>query len=227
MVISFTAFDTIEGHSQKGCVAYTGIDLDSGQLLYVTEWTIKYSQLDQKCGNGGHCYWLATEPKCGGNHRVDDVIAAIEKQVTTLSQLHHKNLIQYECVLCIKRKEGLIVYLVQDFLLGTSLLNISSSLGWCIEGVRMVARGVLDALVFLHNKGVSHSHLMDSTVFMDNTGTLRCTDFSLVPNLLELVGGIGQHSVQGDLPAFGALIESLMSSHTYEMRDFIDKCAKK
>ncbi|XP_039950475.1 eIF-2-alpha kinase GCN2 [Bactrocera tryoni] len=212
------------GHSQKGCVAYTGIDLDSGQLLYVTEWTIKYSQLEQKCGNGGHCYWIATEPKCGGNHRVEDVIASIEKQVTTLSQLHHKNLIQYECVLCIKRKEGLIVYLVQDFLLGTSLLNISSSLGWCIEGVRMVARGVLDALVFLHNKGVSHSHLMDSTVFMDNTGTLRCTDFSLVPNLLELVGGIGQRSVQGDLPAFGALIESLMSTHTYEMRDFIDKC---
>ncbi|XP_036323634.1 eIF-2-alpha kinase GCN2 [Rhagoletis pomonella] len=212
------------GHSQKGCVAYTGIDLDTGQLLYLTEWTIKYTQLEQKCGNGGHCSWLATEPKCNGNHRVDDVISSIEKQVATLSQLHHKNLIQYECVLCIKRKEGLIVYLVQDFLLGTSVLNISSSLGWCLEGVRMVARGVLDALVFLHNKGVSHSHLMDSTIFMDNTGTLRCTDFSLVPNLLELVGGAGQRSMHGDLPALGALIESLMPSHTYEMRDFIDKC---
>lgn len=192
----------------------------------MTEWTIKYSQLEQKCGNGGHCYWLAAEPKCSGNHRVDDVIASIEKQVATLSQLRHKNLIQYECVLCIKRKEGLIVYLVQDFLLGTSLLSISSNLGWCIEGVRMVARGVLDALVFLHNKGVSYSHIMDSTVFMDNTGTLRCTDYSLVPNLLELVDGIGQRSMQGDLPAFGTLIESLMASHTYEMRDFIDKYAK-
>jgi len=72
-----------------------------------------------------------------------------------------------------------------------------------MDGARMVARGVLDALVFLHNKGVSHSHLLDSTVFMDNAGNIRCTDFSLVPSLLELIGGAGQSSSRGDLPALG------------------------
>ncbi|XP_023293055.2 eIF-2-alpha kinase GCN2 [Lucilia cuprina] len=213
------------GHSQKGCIAYNGIDMDTGQLLYITEWNIKYSQIEQHCGNGsGKCFWLSSEPKCSGNHRVDDVIASIEKQVASLSQLNHKNLIQYECVLCIKRKEGLLVYLVQDFVLGTSVFSISSSLGWCMDGVRGVAKGVIDALVFLHNKGVSHSHLLDSTVFMDNTGTIRVTDFSIVPNLLELIGGSGQRSTQGDLPALGALVESLMNTPTFEMRDFVDKC---
>lgn len=154
---------------------------------------------------------------------MDEVIASIEKQVSTLAQLQHKNLIQYECILCIKRKEGLLLYLVQDFLLGTSVFSISSSLGWCMDGARMVARGVLDALVYLHNKGVSHSHLLDSTVFMDNTGNVRCTDFSLVPNLLELLSGAGQSSTRGDLPALGALVESLMPTNSYEMRDFVDK----
>lgn len=213
------------GHSQKGCIAYTGIDMDTGQLLYITEWNVKYSQIEQHCGNGGgKCFWhTTTEPRCSGNHRVDDVIATIEKQVLMLSQLHHKNLIQYECVLCIKKKEGLLIYLVQDFVLGPSIFSISSSLGWCRDGVRGVAKGVLDALVFLHNKGVMHSNLLDTTVFMDNTGNIRVADFSLVPNLLDLIGGSEQCSAQGDLPALGALVESLLSTHSAEMRDFVDK----
>ncbi|XP_043655255.1 eIF-2-alpha kinase GCN2 [Drosophila teissieri] len=211
------------GHSQRGCIAYTGIDMHCGQLLYITEWNIKYSQLEQPCIGGGKCHW-SSESKCMGNHRVDEVMASIEKQVSTLAQLQHKNLVSYECVLCIKRKEGLLVYLVQDFLLGTSVFSISSSLGWCMDGARMVARGVLDALIFLHNKGVSHSHLLDSTVFMDNTGNVRVSDFSLVPNLLELLSGAGQSSSCGDLPALGALVESLMPTNSYEMRDFVDKC---
>ncbi|ALC47839.1 Gcn2 [Drosophila busckii] len=211
------------GHSQRGCIAYTGIDIHSGQLLYITEWNIKYSQLEPPCAGNGKCHW-SSEPKCLGNHRVEELIASIEKQVALLAQLQHKNLIQYECVLCIKRKEGLLLYLVQDFLLGTSVLSISSSLGWCMDGARMVARGVLDALVYLHNMGVSHSHLLDSTVFMDNVGNIRCTDFSLVPSLLELIGGAGQTSSRGDLPALGALVEALMPTNSYEMRDFVDKC---
>ncbi|XP_055902335.1 eIF-2-alpha kinase GCN2 [Eupeodes corollae] len=206
------------GHSPKGCIAYTGLDVDNGQLLFITEWNIKYSQLEQRCT--GSCFW-GVETKCGG-HKIDEMCLAIEKQVAQLSQLNHKNLIPYECVLCMKRKEGVQVYLAQDFVLGTSVFNISSSLGWCIDGARMVTRGVIDALVYLHNKGVSHSHLFDTTVFMDNTGTIRCTDFSLVPNLLDLVGG--QKSSKGDLPALGALVESLMPTLTFEMRDFIDKC---
>ncbi|KAH8310513.1 hypothetical protein KR044_001731 [Drosophila immigrans] len=212
------------GHSQRGCIAYSGVDMHSGQLLYITEWNVKYAQLEQPCSAGnGICHWSG-ESKCVGNHRVDELIATIEKQVATLAQLQHKNLIQYECVLCIKRKEGLLVYLVQDFLLGTSVFSISSTLGWCMDGARMVARGVLDALIFLHNKGVSHSHLLDTTVFMDNAGNIRCTDFSLVPSLLELIGGAGQSSTRGDLPALGTLVESLMPTNSYEMRDFVDKC---
>lgn len=207
------------GHSLKGCVAYSGIDLETGQLVYITEWNIKYAQVETVC------YWNCTRNtetgKCGG-HSVDDIIAMIEKQVVDLARLRHKNLITYECVLCMKKKDGLVVYLVQDFVLGTSVCNISGRIGWCAEGASMVARGVLEALIFLHNKGVSHSLLYDTTVFMDNAGFIRLTDFALVPILQEMIGG--QKFTKGDIPALGALIESLSPTPPSEMRDFIAKC---
>lgn len=193
--------------------------MESGQLLYITEWNIKYSQLESKCI--ANCNRSASDQKCNG-HTVDEIIQSIEKQVTNLESLVHKNLIAYECVLCMKKKEGVVLYLVQDFVLGTSICSISGSLGWCPEGASIVAKGVLDALIFLHNNGVSHRNLYDCTVFMDNSGTIRVTDFGIVPYLLELIGG--QRTNQGDLPALGSMIESLSPTPHFEMRDFIEKC---
>lgn len=210
------------GHSQKGCVAYSGVDLETGQLLYVTEWMIKYDELDRLCqancsggknGSGdGRCQL----------HYVDEVISYIEKQVHLLSQLRHKNLINYECCLCLKKKDGILVYLVQDFVLGTSVHSISATLGWCLESAGMVAKGILNAIVYLHNNSVFHNQLIDTTVFMENTGTIRVSDFSLVPHLQELVGG--PKANKNDLPAMGALIESLLPTHPNDMRDYIDHC---
>ncbi|GAB0096649.1 eukaryotic translation initiation factor 2-alpha kinase 4 [Sergentomyia squamirostris] len=197
------------GHSQKGCVAYSGIDLETGQLLYITEWNIKYSKIEAK----------ANEGKTSG---VDDIISYIERQVANLSQLRHKNLISYESVLCMKKKDGILIYLVQDFVLGTSICTISGTLGWCAEGASMVAKGVLDAIIFLHNNSVFHNHLLDTTVFMDNTGTIRVTDFALVPYLQELIGC--SSPMKNDLPAMGALLEALLPTHTCNMRDYIERC---
>lgn len=111
---------------------------------------------------------------------------------------------------------------MQDFVHGTSLNSISSTLGWCTEGVGKVAKGILDALTYLHNNSVFHKQLIDTTVFMDNTGTIRVTDFSLVPYLQRLIGG--PRTNMNDLPALGAIIESMMPTHSSDMRDFIEQC---
>lgn len=153
---------------------------------------------------------------------MDDIVQSIEKQVALLAQLRHKNLVSYECVLCMKKKEGIIIYLAQDFVLGASISSISGSLGWSISGVSSIAKGILEALTFLHNKGVSHSNLDDCTVFMDNNGTCRATDFTMIPYLSRLIG-IDKSSI-GDFPALGFLIESLLSSQSHDMCDFIEKC---
>lgn len=39
---------TCIAHSDKGCIAYSGIDLESGQLYYITEWFLKYSVIESK-----------------------------------------------------------------------------------------------------------------------------------------------------------------------------------
>lgn len=86
----------------------------------------------------------------------------------------------------------------------------------------MVAKGVLEALIFLHNNGVSHKSLMDTTVFMDNLGTIKVTDFSVIPYLQEFV--CEDHISTPDLLALGILIESLIPTPHIEMKDFINKC---
>lgn len=192
------------GHSQKGCITYSGIDLQSGQLCFITEWNVKYCNLEVQGKN------------------VDSVIDTLEKDISHLSSLRHKHLISYECIACIKKKDCLLIYLVQDFVLGTSIFNISATLGWCPEGASMVAKGVLEALIFLHNNGVSHGNLLDSTVLMDRNGTIKVTDFALVPYLQEIC--CNESNISSDLPALGTLIESLIPTPYLEMRDFIFKC---
>lgn len=62
------------GHSQKGCVAYSGIDLETGQLMYLTEWMIKYDELDRMCQT--NCLGVKNgsgDGRCS-LHYVDDVI---------------------------------------------------------------------------------------------------------------------------------------------------------
>lgn len=191
------------GHSQKGCINYSGIDLSTGKLLYITEWTIKNSLLEAK------------------NLVVDDVVQNIERRVNELAKYRHKNIIGYECVSCNKKKDHIQVLLVQEFLLGISILNISNGLGWCSEGASKIARGVLDALVFLHNNGITHGNLLDSTVFMDISGTIKVTDFSFIPYLQELMN---VQLPSTDLASLGTLIESLMPTPHFEMRDFINQC---
>lgn len=148
----------------------------------------------------------------------------LEKRVSHLSNLTHKNITAYECISCIKNKDYLSIYLVQEFILGTSVFNISATLGWSPEGASMVAKGVLEALIFLHNNGITHGNLMDSTVLLDNSGVIRVTDFSIVPYLQELSNGGEISGCSSDLPALGILVESLIPTPNLEMRDFIDKC---
>lgn len=204
------------GHSKNGCVTYSGMDSETGQLLYITEWTIKYTQLEAKCTI--NCQYKSG--KCG--HSIDDITQSIEKEVNQLTQLRHKNLITYECVLCMKKREGIFIYLAQDFVQGSNVGSISNSLGWSSAGASTIAKGILDVLIFLHNKGVSHSNLNETTVFVDNKGVCRIGDFSLIPYLSKLVDN--EKYTEGDLPALGNLIESLLATQGHEMSDFIQKC---
>lgn len=209
-----------KGHSQKGCISFSGIDSETGQLLYITEWNIKYAQLESKCP----IYCKNESNKCGA-HTTEEIITCIERELSQLSQIKHKNLVSYEAVVCLRRKESVIVYLVQDFVLGTSVNSISNSLGWSYSGVGIIAKGILDGLIYLHNKGISHSNIDGFSVFLDNSGICRVTDFWLVSYLSYLMGASNNgKQIGGDLPALGHLVESLVQLPSSDMFDFIEQC---
>lgn len=126
---------TCIAHSDKGCVSYSGIDLESGQLFYITEWFLKYSAIEAR------------------GKVVTDLVTDLESEVKSLSEMHHKNLISYHFIQVQHKKEGLLVYLAQDFVCGSSVSSISSYLGWTPDGASYAARGILDALIYLHKQG--------------------------------------------------------------------------
>lgn len=191
------------GHSLKGCINYSGIDLTTGQLYYITEWIVRNSHLEAK--------YLTP----------DTVIDLVESKINDVTKLRHKNLIFYECVMCAKKKDHLQIFIVQEFLQGISLSSISGGLGWSSESASMVAKSVLDSLIYLHNNGISHGKLLDTSVFMDTNGNIRVSDYCFVPYILELISG---EKPSPDLPSLGMLLESLMPTPTLEMRDFISLC---
>lgn len=208
-----------QGHSQSGCTAYSGIDSETGQLLFITEWNIKYTQLETKCTVNCN-----ESNKCSG-HTIEDIIGSIEKEVLRLSQIRHKNLVAYEAVLCQRRKEVVNIFLVQDFVHGTSVGSLTQSIGWTHSGASFVAKGILDALIYLHNNGISHSHIDDCSVFLGNSGVCRVTDFSLISYMKYLLDtSKDRKQPAGDLPALGNLIESLMQLPNSDMFDFIEQC---
>lgn len=208
------------GHSQNGCISYSGIDSEKGQLLYITEWFFKYSQLESKCTI--NC--KNDLNKCGG-HSIDEIITGIEMEIMHLSQIRHKNLVTYEGVSCLRRKEGVIIYLLQEFVHGTSVNCITNALGWSNSGVSVVAKGIIEALIYLHNNGISHSNIHAGSVFIDNLGVCRVTDFSFITYMHYLMG-VSKMSEQtgGDLPALGHLIESMLQLPNPDMFDFIEQC---
>ncbi|EAA00405.4 AGAP012368-PA, partial [Anopheles gambiae str. PEST] len=202
------------GHSQRGCIAYAGIDQQTGELVYLTEWTLYYD---------GEC---SAESRTIRGRPVETVVGEMERLADGLIPLKHKHLIAYEGVLCRMGKEALTLFVVQEFILGTSLFSISGSLGWSVEGASMVAKGTLEALIYLHNNGVSHDNLSDSTVFMDNAGMVRVADFRLIPYIQELSDSqhlLHQSLRSPDLPSLGGLIEALLAPHS-EMKDFVERC---
>lgn len=205
------------GHSRNGCITYSGIDLTTGQLLYITEWTLTHSQLKSKCTM--KC--LHESDKCDG-HSVDEIIKSIEDKVIELSQFQHENLVAYECVSCEQNEEGVLVHLAQEFVHGTSVNDITQMFGRSNVNCSFIANGIIEALIFLHNQDILHANLNDRSVFMEKSSACRVTDFALIPYLRYLNGTASDK--QGDLPALGYLIESLMLSSNADVLDFIEQC---
>lgn len=188
------------GHSQKGCVSYSGIDLDSGKMVHITEWLIKHSQIKKK------------------EISEETIIAEVEQKMSNLSKLQHKTLIGYECAMFIKRFNELQIFLVQEFLFGANVKKLTEGLKGNAESVVMITKGVLDSLIFLNSNGFVHGSLSDSTVFIDSANQIKITNFCIAPYLQEI---LGTNSALNDLQAFKVLVESLTDLRAFPSKETI------
>lgn len=93
------------GHSAKGSVVYAGVDMTTGELLAVTEWTLR-------CTVANECY---SNEEAINIHYAMKQIASLEQELNHLYKLHHPNLVHYLNIKYSQSNNNLIIYILQEF----------------------------------------------------------------------------------------------------------------
>lgn len=93
------------GHSMKDSVVYAGVDMTTGELLAITEWTLKCSM-----ANGG----CATQEAIDIHHAMKQ-IASLEQELNHLYRLHHPNLVHYLNMKYLQNNNNVVIYVLQEF----------------------------------------------------------------------------------------------------------------
>ncbi|GLV39622.1 Gcn2 [Carabus blaptoides fortunei] len=213
-------------HSDRGCVIYSGLDLQTGDILAVTEWKV------------------STRDHCDINHSLKQVNSS-EQEFTYLSKLRHSNLVRYLNMKYLQEKEQIIIYVLQEFVLGANCnaLFIRENLPVDMDMLRYIACGVLSALDFLHRNNVVHKELRDSCIFIDNNGIIKVSGYSLEVKLWELTTqtqSTESYNKKTDIYKFGLFMLSLMKGSEIDktgveispalpadLFDFLSKCLSK
>lgn len=146
------------GHSSRGCVVFTGLDLGSGASVCVLE-------------------WAPVSP--------ENATATERELQAVLLRLCHSTLLHYLGFIYLPEREAL--YLLQEFAGGCSLRTYIVR-GIPIDGhlLRSYVRDILQALVYLHQNSVVHKDLRDSDILTDSTGAVRVANYSLSHKLAML-----------------------------------------
>jgi len=93
------------GHSTKGSVVYAGVDGTTGELLAITEWTLKCTM-----ANGGY----STQEAIDIHHAMKQ-IASLEQELNHLYKLHHSNLVHYLNMKYLQNNNNVMIYVLQEF----------------------------------------------------------------------------------------------------------------
>lgn len=92
------------GHSAKGSVVYAGVDMTTGELLAVSEWTLKCTVASD----------YSTQEAIDIHHTMKQV-ASLEQELNHLYKLHHPNLVHYLNMKYLQNNNNLVIYILQEF----------------------------------------------------------------------------------------------------------------
>ncbi|XP_031826312.2 eukaryotic translation initiation factor 2 alpha kinase Gcn2 isoform X1 [Nomia melanderi] len=223
------------GHSTKGSVVYAGVDMISGELFAISEWTFKKNNnIDEN--NMQH---------------ITKQIGSLEQEINHLYKLHHPNLVHYLNMKYLQNEDETLLYVLQEFVIGTSCsFFLLENIPVDIDLLRYLATGILFALKYLHDNNVVHKDLRDTSIYIDRAGTVKLSDYSLNKRLTDIYQTCtivkpeqdfpsiqGRGGKKADIYRFGVLMFSLLNGviasgdkidptmiNQPDLQDFLQKC---
>ncbi|XP_057339271.1 eIF-2-alpha kinase GCN2-like isoform X3 [Microplitis mediator] len=229
------------GHSVKGSAVYAGVDIVTVEHLAVTEWTLKCSSPSDE----------NSESENFNLQQLIKQVGSIEQELNHLKKLYHPNLVHYLDMKYLQNEDSIVVYILQEFVVGTTCSFFrKEKIPVNIDMLRYLATGILSVLEYLHENNITHKDLRDSNIHIDNTGSVKVSDYSLKKRLSNIyrsnclgkannnfstIQGRGKKEI--DIYKFGILLLTLLKVKKISdneadwglnipstLKDFLSKC---
>lgn len=125
-----------------------------------------------------------------------DGINALHKEVETMKDLDHENIVQYLGF----ERQGRIYSLFLEYVGGGSIASCMKFYGGFEEPlIRFICRQVLRGLEYLHSNGILHRDLKADNLLLEIDGTCKISDFGISKRSKDIYTNNADMSMQGSV----------------------------
>lgn len=163
------------GRGSFGSV-YLGFNVTTGEMLAVKQVVVSLDHQSKIQNYGG--------------------IDALHKEVETMKDLDHVNIVQY---LGFEQKDN-IYSLFLEYVAGGSISSCLKTFGRFEEGLcAFITRQVLLGLEYLHSNGILHRDLKADNLLLEIDGTCKISDFGISKKSTDIYANNAEMSMQGTI----------------------------
>ena len=163
------------GRGSFGAV-YLGLNVTTGEMLAVKQVVVSMDYKRNKTNSGG--------------------IDALHKEVETMKDLDHVNIVQY---LGFEQKSN-IYSLFLEYVAGGSIASCLKSFGkFDEELISFLTRQILLGLEYLHSNGILHRDLKADNLLLEIDGTCKISDFGISKRSQDIYENNAEMSMQGTI----------------------------
>lgn len=170
------------GRGSFGSV-YLALNVTTGEMLAVKQVTVPTGFMNQQNQNND-----------GTDDKNSEGIDALHKEVETMKDLDHLNIVQY---LGFEQKDN-IYSLFLEYVAGGSIASCMKSYGKFDESlIKFITRQVLQGLEYLHSNGILHRDLKADNLLLEIDGTCKISDFGISKKSKDIYVNNAEMSMQG------------------------------